>query len=318
MASISGFESSYFTLEFISDGIYAAIAKGGTGSMANAGLVDLGDQILLFDTMYTPQAARSLRDAALHLFGRPISLVVNSHFHLDHVGGNQVFADLPILSTVTTRNLMLERTHQFLNFAKANPGYPAILKKEIEQESNGRKRKELSIQLGDILAMDAALPTLVPVPATMTYGSLFTFHGSKRTAALIPMGNGHSACDSVLYLPDDQVLFAADLLFAKSHPSIKDGNVSEWIRILEKMDSYPARAIIPGHGPVSDQQTVLEMRDYLTHLLHTANQIGTSESGEVEDHETILMPKEYENWALPDQFTANLQFLAHQQRKKRS
>lgn len=313
MAAVSGFESSFFTLEFIADGIYAAIAKGGTGSMANAGLVDLGEQILLFDTMYTPQAARSLREAALHLFGRPISLVINSHFHLDHVGGNQVFADLPILSTVTTRNLMLDRTQQFLSFAKANPGYPAILQKAIEEESDESKREELSLQLGDILAMDAALAELAPVPASMTFGGLFTFHGSKRTAALIPMGNGHSACDTVLYLPDDQVLFAADLLFAKNHPNIKDGNVPEWLRILGKMDSYPAQVIIPGHGPVSDQLAILDLRDYFTHLLDTAKQTETTKREAADSLESLLIPKQFETWSLPNQYTANLQHLVRLQ-----
>ncbi|WP_310229627.1 MBL fold metallo-hydrolase [Brevibacillus nitrificans] len=96
-------------------------------------------------------------DAAVQLFHRPVSLVINSHFHLDHVGGNQSFPDAQIISTKQTRCLMLERTQQFLTFALNHPEYPASVQAMLDQETDERKRHELAVQLGDILAMDTAL-----------------------------------------------------------------------------------------------------------------------------------------------------------------
>lgn len=85
----STLESLFFTVDAIADGVFAAIAKPGTGAMANAGIIDLGDQTLIFDTMYTPSAGKALSEAAVQIFQRPVSIVINSHFHMDHVGGNQ-------------------------------------------------------------------------------------------------------------------------------------------------------------------------------------------------------------------------------------
>lgn len=98
--------SKHFDLEQIHDGVYAAIAVRGSGSVGNAGIVDLGDAVLIFDTFNAQQAAHDLRKAAEELTGDKPKYVVNSHWHGDHVRGNQVFADSTIIATQTTYDLM--------------------------------------------------------------------------------------------------------------------------------------------------------------------------------------------------------------------
>lgn len=63
----------HFQLEQLAEGVYAAISINGTGSMSNAGIVDLGETTLIFDTFATPQAAQDLRKAAEELIGHPIA-----------------------------------------------------------------------------------------------------------------------------------------------------------------------------------------------------------------------------------------------------
>ncbi|MCK9910301.1 MBL fold metallo-hydrolase, partial [Microbacteriaceae bacterium K1510] len=86
-------ESKYFRLNQVAEGLYAAIAVPGTGSLGNAGIVDLGDATLIVDTFGSIQAAEDLRLAAEQLTGRPAAYVFNTHWHGDHTYGNQVFAD---------------------------------------------------------------------------------------------------------------------------------------------------------------------------------------------------------------------------------
>ena len=81
----------HYRLEEIADDVVAAIARADRGGRANAGIVRLGDRTLVFDTGMTPQAGAELREAAERL--GPIGWVVNSHFHGDHVRGNQAFGD---------------------------------------------------------------------------------------------------------------------------------------------------------------------------------------------------------------------------------
>jgi len=83
--------SSFFRLKPLAEGVYAAIVEDGTGALGNAGIVDLGDRTLVFDTFQTPEAAIDLKFAAESLTGKAVSIVINSHWHNDHVLGNQVF-----------------------------------------------------------------------------------------------------------------------------------------------------------------------------------------------------------------------------------
>ncbi len=78
-------QSKHFTLHSLTEGVVAAIASDRGAAIGNAGLIDLGGQVLLFDTFMTPQAALDLRRAAEELFGRAPNLVVNSHYHNDHI-----------------------------------------------------------------------------------------------------------------------------------------------------------------------------------------------------------------------------------------
>lgn len=75
------FTSPHFHLARLADGVYGAIAADDGGAVGNAGIVDLGDRALIFDTTLTPQAADDMRAAAERLVGHPIAHVVNSHWH---------------------------------------------------------------------------------------------------------------------------------------------------------------------------------------------------------------------------------------------
>jgi cyclase len=103
----AAFESSFFRIEPLVEGVYAAIAADEDGAPGNAGIVNLGGETLIFDTFLIPQEAQDLRAAAEHLTHLPVGWVVNSHWHGDHVSGNHVFApSAAIISTSKTRQLM--------------------------------------------------------------------------------------------------------------------------------------------------------------------------------------------------------------------
>src|SRR6267142_4486654 len=79
-----------FQLIKVADGVYAAIAKPGGLASGNAGFV-IGDEgVLIFDTFFTPAALEELIVEIQTLTKLPIKFGVNSHYHLDHTGGNQI------------------------------------------------------------------------------------------------------------------------------------------------------------------------------------------------------------------------------------
>ena len=99
--------SKHFSLHPLTENMYAAIASDQGAAIGNSGLIDLGGQIIVFDTFLTPQAAADMRKASEELFGRAPDFVINSHYHNDHIWGNQVFAEVShLLSTISTRELI--------------------------------------------------------------------------------------------------------------------------------------------------------------------------------------------------------------------
>ena len=99
--------SKHFILHALAHGIFAAIAQDGGSAICNSGLINLGEQIVVFDTFLTPQAAMDLRQSALEQFGRTPQIVINSHYHNDHIWGNQVFVnEVQIISSARTRDLI--------------------------------------------------------------------------------------------------------------------------------------------------------------------------------------------------------------------
>src|SRR6266705_3518519 len=107
-----------FQLIKVADGVYAAIAKSGGLASGNAGFVIGDDGVLVFDTFFTPAAIEELVSEIESLTKLPIKYAVNSHYHLDHTGGNQVLVErgVPI---VAHDNVMIWQTTKNKRFLPA-------------------------------------------------------------------------------------------------------------------------------------------------------------------------------------------------------
>ena len=81
-----------FQLVIVADGVYAAIAKSGGLASGNAGFVVGDGGVLIVDTFFTPAAIEELIAEIEKQTQQPIKFAVNTHYHLDHTGGNQVLA----------------------------------------------------------------------------------------------------------------------------------------------------------------------------------------------------------------------------------
>src|SRR5438445_5439229 len=117
-----------FQLVKVADGVYAAIAKPGGLASGNAGFVIGNDSVLVFDTFLTPVAIEELISEIQSLTKLPIKYAINSHYHLDHTGGNQVLVarGIPIIAHdnvmiwQTTKNKRFLPTAEDLQKRKAD------------------------------------------------------------------------------------------------------------------------------------------------------------------------------------------------------
>lgn len=251
-------ESRHYHYQVISEGVFAAIAREGGGAFANSGIVDLGDQTLIFDTAMTPTAAYDLLNAAKTLTGRThVDFVVNSHYHRDHVRGNMVFPpETLILANRETRNLLNSKGRvQLKTDVEQIPGRLHELDREYV-----RSYHHLSIaEQGDLQRMigwhRATLDNLsrlrVRLP-DVTFDRRMVVNGSRHRAVLIALDHAHTASDTLLYLPDLAIAFVGDLVSDAHHFWLGELAVDALEDALAFIETLSLRAIVPGHGTVLD------------------------------------------------------------------
>jgi cyclase len=302
-------ETPYFHLERIADGVFAAISSDPIWTVANAGIVDLGDRTLVFDTLSSPHAAEALGRAAEQVTGRPVSLVVNSHHHLDHSLGNQVFSGATIVSSAITRELMRQRFERFVREAVDFPAQLEATLEKLAQPLEPILRAQLEPQARELEMELEVLRDFRPTLPALTFERTLELHGSARRVVIERFG-GHTGSDAVMILPDDGAIFAADLVLVDHLGFMGHGDPDAWLRTLEaleKLEHLPA--LVPGHGSVTTPAAIPAMRAYLLEMIRLAGS-----AHDEADLEYVTVPDAWRGWGLLEGFRPNLEFLFNRKR----
>lgn len=307
--------SSYFSIAKLSEGVYAAIAKKGEGAMSNAGFIDLGDEVLIFDTFVTPKAAKELRKVTEDITQKKIKYVFNSHYHGDHTFGNQIFEDVTIISTSLTRDLHAQQ-NVIIDLNKEQVEmqlYLNQLEQRVMTESDPVLLESLDSQFKEMSKVHASLPELRIVLPSLTFNNKLVIHGTCRTIELYCYGGGHTPSDAFLYLPEEKIAFMGDLILENLHPPIF--NSQQFIANLSKVDAIDIQTIIPGHGNIVTKDQIGVISQYLQHLnMKVASSLEKGES--LEQLLSTNIPKEYANWTGVDGYKRNLTIVYNEHKEK--
>jgi len=303
--------SKHFRLQQLADGIYAAIHINGGAAISNAGIVDLGDRTLVYDALMTPQAGEDLRMAAEALTGRPVDAVIDSHWHYDHIWGNQAFgADTDIIASEETRRLIIAtKGHgaydSFMASAEANL---EATRAQFQATADQGQRRELALWVDYHRGVVEAKPIFQVRAPNLTFTQRLAFHGTDRSAELIDLVGGHTESDAVLFLPQEGVAFMSDLLFIGHHPYLGGGDPDRLRDALEAVSKLAPKLLVPGHGPVGTAESLKDMRQYVSTLDGLARKMV--EHGEAEETiDTMAIPKPYGEWLFAAFFPGNMHFL---------
>lgn len=287
----------------MADGIVAAISSPDGSSLCNSLIVDLGQETLVFDTGFTPAAALALRAESLRRFGDRPHLLVNSHKHDDHIRGNQAFPGARIASTRETRARIREKV-EFDAAAERRElqRFLKFLERPIWSASDARRWTNVARGVID------SLDSLAITPPNLTFDRILEVHGRRRVARLRSFGGGHTSSDAFLELPDDKVLALGDLLTIENHPSIGDGNLAEWRRILGEISTLPFSQVLPGHGRLGGPADLAPLLRYFDDLEAEAERYRRS--GAPPTPEALApVPARYAHWAAAMGYGENLEAL---------
>ena len=307
-------ENEHFRLESLTDGIYAAIATLEGGAMGNAGIVDLGDETLVFDAFLSRAAAKELRDTSEELTGRPPRLLVNSHAHGDHVWGNGAF--LPDATFLASRDTTVMIASQ--DRASIDPedlvAELAKLEKSHQETTDEVVRRSIAADLHSQRWLLEELPLLV-VPPTVTFDDRIWIRGTKRSVSVEVVAKAHTAGDVYLHCPEEGVIFLGDLGFFSEFPAYiaPQGDAVAWSRTLQRLEALDVDCFVPGHGPVGDARNLRTQRTFLDTVVDVAGKVADAK-GTVEDAVERIRQTDYSRWATLPLFVSSLQSALEQAR----
>ncbi len=224
-----------FTVKKIGEGVYAAISPDGGKAGSNAGFIIGTTGVAVVDTFQSAEAGKQLLAEIRKVTNLPVRYVINTHYHLDHTGGNAVFAEAgaTILAHHNVRTWLRTENLKFFG-ASPKPEYKAMVE-------------------------NLALPDMV-------YSNAVDIYLGARVVQVRYM-LGHTGGDSVVLAPDANVVFGGDLIWQKHLPNLIDASTQPWIQTLDKLlQEHPSATFVSGHGDVATAADVRDFRDYLSTL----------------------------------------------------
>jgi cyclase len=254
-----------FEVERVAEGVYVARRSEPAGLMVDANsvfIVNDGD-VVVVDANVGPSSAREVLAALRKITAKPVRYVVNTHWHDDHVLGNQIYRDaFPGVEFIGHRVMGEYLPAQGLknrkNMITGAPAGVAMLKSLLEK-SQGMDGKPLAPETrasyeSDIRLVErylAETPGVDVVLPTMTFEERLTLRRGARIIDVVHLGRGHTAGDIVVHLPVENIVVAGDLIVWPV-PLIggPQSYVREWGATLLKLLELKPAAIVPGHGPV--------------------------------------------------------------------
>ncbi|MCS6945005.1 MAG: MBL fold metallo-hydrolase, partial [Sutterellaceae bacterium] len=216
-ASAGDLQDKTITFQPLSPHAYAYTAEGDP----NTGVVIGEEAVLVADTQATPVMAQDVIRRIRSVTDRPIKYVVLTHYHAVRVLGASAYGAQEIIASQDTYDLIRERGE-------------ADMKSEI-----GRFPR--------LFRAVESIPGLTW--PTLTFRGELTLWLGKLEVKLLQLGRGHTKGDTVVWLPQERVLFSGDLVEYGATPYAGDAYFEDWPRTLDAIAALQPQKLVPGRGP---------------------------------------------------------------------
>lgn len=225
-------------LHEVGDGVFAYVQPDGSWYINNTGFIAGKSSVISVDACATERRTRAFIDRIASVTPAPVTALINTHHHGDHTYGNSLFGPIPIVAQENCRTELL---------AFGFPGNLGIWD---------------PVDWGDIQV----------APPTVTFTDRIRMWSDDHPVEVMYVGRpAHTNNDSLVWLPDQEVLFCGDLLFNGGTPFLLMGSVKGAIDVLRTVVApIPARTIVPGHGAPGDRGLIETVVGYLEFVLATA------------------------------------------------
>ena len=205
---------------------------------ANVGAILTGEGVILIDTPMLPDDAETWLEEIRKRTNEPILYILNTDHHRGHIIGNQYF---PMATVIA---------HEFAW-------------KNMKSYGDSFRTRLLNLYRNRMPeAAEEWKQNLKIIEPEITFTGRITLFKGDKEIHLIPLG-GHTPATTVIYLPEDGLLFAGDLVVTDRPPFLSQGDTKEWLEALTYLRKLQYDVLIPGHGELTGKEATEKMSEFL-------------------------------------------------------
>src|SRR5712664_657325 len=286
----------------IGEGLYATISEPSKGfqTVCNGGFLAGKDGALLIEGFISVAGAAFQMDALRMVSQVPVKGALDTHYHYDHSTGNSFFGanGIPLWAHANTGKRIVESYGALQGADKAaflGPLEKAV--KEAKTETARKHREEYLAHITTVFNVSNSTVLALPnrpidpakLPMKVDLGGV---------TAVIESYVGHSGTDVIVRVPEQNVVYAGDLLFSGMYPVCFDtqATVSGWRQTLKTFASWDKDTLfVPGHGPVCGQEGVALFRALFDDIEGQAQKMYKAGVPAAEAADLYVVPEKYKN-----------------------
>jgi cyclase len=179
-------------------------------STYNSGIIVTTGGVVVLDALNSEAVARAEREAIANTIRQPVRALVSSTFHDNYSKGNIAYADVLKIGHENYRSDLLA----------------LMQRQKVSAEEQAARQP------------------------TQTFRDRLTLHLGGKEIQILYVGRAHTRGDSIVFVPQDRIVYLSELYFADQFLFINDGYGLDWLRALDAVDALGADIFVPGHGPV--------------------------------------------------------------------
>jgi glyoxylase-like metal-dependent hydrolase (beta-lactamase superfamily II) len=251
-ASQADLKPKKITFQKLSQSCYAFTTEGDP----NTGVIVGDDGVMVIDAQATPLMAREVIRRIRRVTSKPIKYVVLTHYHAVRVLGASAFKAQHIIASQATLELIRERGAQ-----------------------------DMKSEIGRFPRLFRGAETIPGLTwPTLAFSGELTLMMGKLEVRILHAGAGHTAGDTIVWVPSQKVLFSGDLVEYEAGVYTGDAHLETWPSTLEKLRSLKAKALVPGRGPAlttpaACDRAIAYTQDFIRGLYEVAREgVGAGKS----------------------------------------
>jgi cyclase len=298
-------DKGFASVRKVGDGLYATISDPSKGfqTVCNGGFLAGKDGALLIEGFISAAGAAFQMDALRMVSQVPVKGALDTHYHYDHSSGNAFFGanGIPLWAHANTAKRIVESYGAMQGADRAALLSP--LEKAVKDAKTEAARKHREDYLAHVTTVfNVSNSTVLALPNRPIEQSKLPMKVDLGgITAVIENYPGHSGTDMIVRVPEQNVVYAGDLLFSGMYPVTFDtqATVSGWRQTLKTFASWDKDTVfVPGHGPICGQEGVALSRALFDDIEDQAQKMHKAGVPAAEAADLYVVPEKYKNVAI--------------------